>query len=127
MRRRVLRLPLSRELAEAEDKDRRARFPRLSPAEDEGFALSIRLGSGERERERLVDMVDTESEEYDETDLERLREESRARFRPRSSSFWARISSATPFFRSRSLGTSVVSFGFSFGFSSCWVREGRDL
>lgn len=58
---------------------------------------------GEEERERLVDMVETEFEEDDEMDLERFLDPficssaSALRLRPRSSSFLARISSATPF------------------------------
>jgi hypothetical protein len=71
----------------------------------------------ERERERFVDMVETESADDIESDRARLR----------SSSFFFRISSATPFLRSRSSGTSVVSLGFSLGLSSCCVLEGRDL
>lgn len=42
----------------------------------------------------------------------------RDRLRPRSVAFDAKISSAVPFLRSRSLGTSLVSFGASFGFLS---------
>lgn len=49
----------------------------------------------------------------------------RDRLRPRSVAFEARISSAVPFLRSRSLGTSLLSFGASFGFLSWAVREGR--
>lgn len=71
----------------------------------------------ERERERFVEMVETESADDAESDRARLR----------SSSFFFKISSATPFLRSRSWGTSVVSLGFSLGLSSCCVLEGRDL
>ena len=58
---------------------------------------------GEAERERFVDIVDTDVDVYDEIDLDRLRDpfsgefSSRARFRPRSSSFLANCSSAMPF------------------------------
>jgi fermentation-respiration switch protein FrsA (DUF1100 family) len=45
----------------------------------------------------------------------------------RSLSFFASMSSATPFLRTRSLGTSIVSAGARRGLSSCWVRDGRDL
>lgn len=49
-----------------------------------------------------MDIVDTEFDEYDEVDLERFldpfkRSSSALRLRPRSSSFLARTSSATPF------------------------------
>lgn len=71
----------------------------------------------ERERERLVEMVETESTDDVESERARLR----------SSSFFFKISSATPFLRSRSSGTSVVSLGCSLGLSSCCVLEGRDL
>lgn len=81
-------------------------------------ALRFRRGGDrERERERFVEMVETESADDAESDRARLR----------SSSFFFRISSATPFLRSRSWGTSVVSLGFSLGLSSCCVLEGRDL
>ena len=80
-------------------------------------ALRFRRGGDrERERERFVEMVETESADDAESDRARLR----------SSSFFFRISSATPFLRSRSSGTSVVSLGFSLGLSSCCVLEGRD-
>jgi hypothetical protein len=69
------------------------------------------------ERDRFVEMVETES--ADDVDSERPR--------LRSSSFFFSISSATPLLRTRSSGTSVVSFGFRLGLSSCCVREGRDL
>ena len=84
----------------------------------------MRFGGGEREGDLFVDMVETESVE---TDRERRAEEPCPRFLPRSSSFLASISSAIPFLRKRSLGTSVVSCGFSFGFKSCCVRDGRGL
>lgn len=97
-----------------------------------------------------MDIVDTEFDEYDEVDLERFLDpficssESALRLRPRSSSFFARISSATPFlisislvaglpyqsdtyFRNRSLGVSLVNFGTSLGFTSCWVLEGLEV
>lgn len=63
---------------------------------------------GDGERERLVDIVDTEFDEFDE-DLERFLDPfigsspSALRLRPRSSSFFARTSSATPFLISISL------------------------
>lgn len=120
MRRLVLRSgPLRRESTEARDSmdtERLLRFPRVS--------FLWRRGGGERERERFVEMVDTESIEEDRLLLLlRLRPVAR----PRSSSFFLRMSSATPFLRTRSLGTSVVSLGLSDGLSSCWVRDGRDL
>ena len=62
-------------------------------------------------------MVETESADDVESERARLR----------SSSFFFKISSAMPFLRTSSSGTSVVSLGFSFGLSSCWVREGRAL
>lgn len=77
----------------------------------------LRGGERDGERKRFVDMVETES--TDDVDGERTR--------LRSSSFFFKISSAIPFFRTRSSGTSVVSLGFSLGFSSCWVLDGRDL
>jgi hypothetical protein len=130
IRLRVLRSVLSGELSDAEDTERLARFRSPpSPPRSDDFSCSMRLGDRDRDRdgERLVEMVDTESSECDETDRECLRTEPRPDFLPRSSSFLARISSATPFFRSKSLGTSVVSLGFSWGLSSCCVRDGRDL
>jgi hypothetical protein len=114
MRRRVLRSPASGD-AESAEGDRLRRLVRALSS------LCFRRRGGERDREgeRLVEMVDTESAE-DERDRERL-------LRPdRSASFFLRISSATPFLRSRSSGTSVVSLGLSFGLSSCCVRDGRD-
>jgi hypothetical protein len=59
----------------------------------------------DREWDRFVEIVEMESEleEYDDTDRERLLEDGRALSSmrrgplPRSSSFFARISSATPF------------------------------
>jgi hypothetical protein len=122
MRRLVLRSrPLRRESAEARDSmdtERLLRFPRVS------FFWRRGGGERERERERFVEMIDTESIEEDRLLLLlRLRPVAR----PRSSSFFLRMSSATPFLRTRSLGTSVVSLGFSDGLSSCWVRDGRDL
>jgi hypothetical protein len=81
----------------------------------------MRLGDGERER--FVDIVDTESEsDTEDADRERLPEVLR-----RSSFFSASVLSAKPFLRSKSSGTSSVSFGLSDGFRSCWVREGRGL
>lgn len=71
----------------------------------------------------LVLMVDTESDD----DNERVRfceivsfrlDISLARSRPRPNSFFANCSSATPFFLSRSCGTSLANFGMSFGFAS---------
>lgn len=76
-----------------------------------------RGGAGEREGERLVEMVDTESAE--EVDGEREQR--------RSASFCLSRSSARPLRRTRTSGTSVVSLGCSLGLSSCCVREGRDL
>jgi len=131
MRLRVLRSPLSGERSDAEDIECLARFRTSSFARNDGCSSSMRLDDRDRDRdrtrERLVEMVDTESSEYDETDRECLRAEQRPDFLPRSLSFFARISLATPFFRSKSLGTSVVSLGFSWGLRSCCVREGRDL
>ena len=105
-----------------------------------------RLGDGERERDRFVEIVETEVEDCEERD--RLRDprgvsfSSWVRLRPRSSAFLANSSSAIPFlsrksdvsfeaktdthFRRRSLGTSLVSCGTSLGFASCWVLEGLE-
>lgn len=124
LRRLVLRSrPLRRESTEARDSidtERLLRFPRVS------FFWRRGGGERERERERFVEMVDTESIEEDLL-LLLLLLRLRPAVRPRSSSFFLRMSSATPFLRTRSLGTSVVSLGFSDGLSSCWVRDGRDL
>lgn len=98
------------------DTERLLRFPPAS--------CFWRRGGGEREGERLVEIVETESAEED---LERERDLLRPVVRPRSSSFFFRMSSATPFLRSSSLGTSVVSLGLSCGLRSCCVRDGRDL
>lgn len=89
------------------------------------LCLRRRGGDCEREGERLVDIVDTESSDDLDMDRERLR--LRLQLRPRSCSFAFKISFATPFLRKRSSGTSVVSFCFSLGFSSCCVREGREV
>jgi len=95
-----------------------------------------------------VEIVETEVEECEEMERVfrgKLLEASMERLRPRSESLRASCSSATPFlshwlakdgkvwavqkskayFRSRSLGTSLVSFGASLGFISCCVLEGR--
>ena len=114
MRRRVLRSPTGE--TEPREGERLLRLLRV---------LSLSLRRGEREGERLVEMVETES-----TDEERERERERLRRwleRPRSSSFFLRMLSAMPFLGSSSSGTVVVRRGFSWGLSSCWVREGRDL
>jgi hypothetical protein len=116
MRRRVLRSECEEE-RECRETERRLRFVRAlsSPC------FLRRGGERDREGERFVEMVETESAEDVDRDLERLR------WRPAlSASFFLRISSATPFLRSRSSGTSVVSLGFSLGLSSCCVRDGRD-
>jgi len=116
MRRRVLRSECEGE-REWRITERRLRFVRALSS-----PCFLRRG-GERdfEGERLVEMVDTESAEDIDSDLDRLR------WRPdRSVSFFLRISSATPFLRNRSSGTSLVSFGFSLGLRSCCVRDGRD-
>ena len=123
MRRRVLRSASSDE-RESLETERFLRFVRAlsSPSRTE-LPLCFRRRGGDRDLdgERLVEMVDTESTEDADNDLERLRS------RPdRSSSFFFSISSATPFLRRRSSGTSVVSFGWSFGLRSCCVREGRE-
>jgi hypothetical protein len=76
-----------------------------------------RRGDRDREGERFVEMVETESADDVESERARLR----------SSSFFFRISSATPFLRTRYSGTSVVSLGFSLGLRSCCVLDGRDL
>ena len=119
MRRLVLRSrsPLCRESTEdreSMDTERLLRFPLAS--------CFWRWGGGEREGLRLpfVEIVETESTEED---LLLLLD----RFLPRSSSFFFKMSSATPFLRTRSLGTSVVSLGLSCGLRSCCVRDGRDL
>jgi hypothetical protein len=124
MRRRVLRLEPSGD-RESPEGDRRLRLVSAlssSPPRSES-PLCFRRRGGDRDLdgERLVEMVDTESADEVDSDRERLRS------RPdRSSSFFFSISSAMPFLRSRSSGTSVVSFGFSFGLRSCCVRDGRD-
>lgn len=82
-------------------------------------------GDRDREGERLVETVDTES--TDDLDMDRERLRLWLDLRPRSFSFAFKISSATPFLRNRSSGTSVVSFCLSLGFSSCCVREGREV
>jgi hypothetical protein len=123
MRRRVLRSEPSGD-RDSFESDRLLRL--LSPlssrprSED---SLCVLCGGGDRglDGERLVEMVDTESAEDADSDRERLR--SRLDL---SSSFFFKISSATPFLRERSSGTSVVSFGFSLGLRSCCVRDGRD-
>jgi hypothetical protein len=122
MRRRVLRSVSSGERESLEGERRLRLLSALSPPRREG-PLCFLCGGGDRDLdgERLVEMVDTESADEVDRDLERFRS------RPdRSSSFFLRISSATPFLRRRSSGTSVVSFGFSLGLRSCCVREGRD-
>jgi hypothetical protein len=120
MRRRVLRSVSSGERESFESERRLRLLSALSPPRSEGPLCFLR-GGGERDLdgERLVEMVETESADDVERDRERLRPD-------RSSSFFLRISSATPFLRRRSSGTSVVSFGFSLGLRSCCVREGRD-
>jgi hypothetical protein len=109
---------------EPPDTDRLLRLASALSSPDREARLCLRRLGGDRDREgeRFVEIVDTESTEDTDRDRERFRS------RPdRSSSFFFRISSATPFLRRRSSGTSVVSFGFSLGLSSCWVREGRDV
>lgn len=118
MRRRVLRSAPDEE-RESLETDLLLRF--VSALSSPPWCFFRRGGERDRDGERLVEMVETESAEDVERDLERLRS------RPdRSASFFLSISSATPFLRSRSSGTSVVSLGCSFGFRSCCVREGRD-
>jgi hypothetical protein len=111
MRRRVLRSMASGDSEPTEGDRLRRLVSALS-------SLCFRRRGGDRDLdgERLVEMVDTESADETERDLERFR----------SCSFFLSISSATPFLRSRSSGTSVVSLGFSFGLRSCCVRDGRD-
>ena len=100
------------------DTERRARLPKALSPRPRDVAPSLRSrGGGDLEGERLVEIVDTESTDDVEGERDRLR----------SSSFFFKISSATPFLRKRSSGTSVVSFGLSFGLRSCWVLEGRDV
>lgn len=112
MRRRVFlsRPRDSSDAYEALDTERlvRLREALASPLRFEGPSRRRRR-SGDRDGERLVDMVETESKDEVDRDRERFR----------SCSFFLRISSATPFLRWRSSGTSVVSLGFSFGLSSC--------
>lgn len=71
------------------------------PPREAGFPFSSRaFGGGDLDRERFVDMVETESDEYEDTDGERLREgrpSERLVLIARSSSFFASSSSATPF------------------------------
>lgn len=123
--RRVWRSVVSSKCCDSDETDRRRLLFSPSPSCSGDFLSSIRLGDRDRDRdrERFVDMVDTESEsDTDDKDRERLPD-----FLRRSSSFSAKILSARPFLRSRSLGTSSLSFGFNDGLRSCWVREGRGL
>lgn len=83
MRRRVLR-SLSWEPCESMDTERRLRLG--------GASRLRRLGDGEREGERVVEIVEMESADEVDEERERLRE-----VRSRSCSFFLRISSATPF------------------------------
>ena len=123
IRRRVWRSAPSIECCDSDEMDLRRLLLVMSPPRSDAFPSSMRLGDRDRDGERFVDMVDMESEsDADDSDLERA-----PAFLRRSSSFSARILSARPFLRTRSLGTSSVSFGFSDGFRSCCVREGRDL
>lgn len=121
LRRRLVLLFSLRERSDECDSietERRARLPSalsLRPR-DEGPSIRLR-GGDDLEGERFVEIVDTESTDDVEGDRVRLR----------SSSFFFKISSATPFLRRRSLGTSVVSFGLSFGLSNCCVLDGRDV
>ena len=121
MRRRVFLSPLSesREVRESVEIDRLLRLRKALSSWSRRLALwyFLRGGERDRDRDRLVDMVETESTDDVEGERACLR----------SSSFFLRISSAMPFFRTRSSGTSVVSLGFSLGLSSCCVLDGRDL
>ncbi len=114
---------------ESVDGDRRRRFLGFSLQGDSGWLFSeasFRNSSrcGEGERERLVDMVDT-----DDMDAERDARPSPSRsdaprlslvsFRPRCFSFSARISSAMPFLysvvsESKAVDGSEKMLGFSF-------------
>lgn len=89
------------------------------------------------ERDRFVDMVETESSDPDdiERDLSRpggdidlgLNEDGRLPSAlALSASALANCSSAMPVLRSRSLVTSLASLGASLGFSSCCVRDGLE-
>ena len=123
IRRRVLRSKSSGE-REPLDNDRLLLLvSALSSPDREARPCLRRLGGdSDREGERFVEIVDTESTEDMDRGLERFRS------RPDlSNSFFFRISSATLFLRRRFSGASVVSLGFSLGLSSCWVREGRDV
>ena len=122
MRRLVLRSAGSGERESYEGERLRRLVSALSSPPRSDAPLCFRRG-GDRDLdgERLVEMVDTES--ADDVDSDRERFLSRPDL---SSSFFLRISSATPFLRVRSSGTSVVSFGFSLGLRSCCVRDGRD-
>lgn len=125
LRRRVMRSE-STEECDSREADRLLRLigALWRPAREEPVSwVRRRGGEGDLEGERLVDIVDTESAE--DADLDRLR--SRLDFLPRSSSFFFRMSSAIPFLRNKSSGTWVVSFGWSLGFRSCCVRDGRDV
>ena len=120
-RRRVFLSTMSDSCDEREsmDTDRLSRLRTVLSSFARCLGPSCFLRGGERDRDgdRLVDMVDTES--IDDVESERAR--------LRSSSFFFKIWSATPFLRTRSTGTSVVSLGFRLGLSSCCVREGRGL
>jgi hypothetical protein len=81
------------ERSEPDETDLLSRFPSFCVSCDTFLPFSsIAFGGGDLERERLVDIVETESDEY--ADRERLREDLVGL---RSSSLFARISSATPF------------------------------
>lgn len=119
MRRRVFRSPCDfSDECESIETERLLRLPSALSLRPRDLVASC-FGAGDRDREgeRFVEMVDTESAEDDDRERERLR----------SSSFFFSISSATPFLRSSSFGTSVVSLGCNLGLRSCCVREGRDL
>lgn len=62
IRRRVLRSTTWGEWTDSEETERRGRFPSMSPPRSDGFPFSMRFGDREREGERFVEMVDTESE-----------------------------------------------------------------
>jgi hypothetical protein len=93
----------------------------------DGEACLLRRG-GEADRDAAVEIVETEEDDTERESLRGLPLElstDRDRFRPRSEAFPASSSSATPVLRRRSLGTSLVSLGASFGLRSWAVREGR--
>lgn len=92
-----------------------------SPSASTCPANGLRFGGGEAGLDAAVEMVETEDVDMDLEPPFRLPLELSAdldRLRPRSEALAARTSSAVPFLRRRSLGTSLESLGASLGFLS---------